>query len=115
MGGSKASTEGGKSDRLPRENEKAGTAKQESAKVRPRKPGVAERLTRDELGRVARADSKAGYAEYDCEGRYRRETEALARLKGEHPSLAIEPNPAREIGGGAEHLVEQDTNPARVF
>ncbi len=60
-------------------------------------------------------DAAAGYPEYDVEGRYNREAEALARLRNRHPWLAVQPNPGKEIGGGAEHLVEQAPDPARVL
>jgi hypothetical protein len=114
-GGSKGSTPEGKSGRLGEENEEDSATQREAAKVRPGDAGSAEKLTRDELGGVARADAAAGYPEYDAEGRYNRETEALGRLRKREPSLAVEPTPGKEIGGGAEHLVEQAADPSRVL
>jgi hypothetical protein len=114
-GSSKGSTPDGKSGRVSEENEQDSPFKRETAEASRGGPGDAEKLTRDELGRVARADAAAGRPEYDVEGRYNRETEALARLREREPSLAIEPNPEKEIGGGAEHLVELAPDPARVL
>ena len=114
-GGSKDSTPSPQSDKVKKENEQDSPSQRETAKDGPRGSGGAEKLTRDELGRVARADDEAGYPEYDVEGRYNRETEALARLRERNPSLAVEPTPGKEIGGGAEHLVEHAPDPARVM
>jgi hypothetical protein len=100
---------------LIQQNEQIGATQRETAEASPREPGGAEELARAELGKVARTDAEAGYPEYDVEGRYNRETQALSRLRARERSLAIEPDPEKEIGGGAEHLVERAPNPARVL
>jgi hypothetical protein len=97
------------------ENEQDGAPEQGAAEDHPGGWKGAEKLTRDELGRVARSDAAAGHPEYDVEGRYNREAEALGRLKARYPWLVLEPNPDRQIGGGAEHLVEQASDPSRVL
>jgi hypothetical protein len=114
-GVSKESTTGVKSDMVGKENEQDSTPERETTEDGPGGSGGAEKLTRDELGRVASADAATGHPEYDVEGRYNREAEALGRLREREPSLAVEPSPGREIRGGAEHLVEQAPDPARVL
>jgi hypothetical protein len=96
-------------------NEQNSTPEPETAGTGAAPTRSAEKLTRDELAGVARADAAAGYPEYDIAGRYNREVQALRRLTRREPSIVIEPCPARNIGGGAEHLVEQSYGPARVL
>ena len=97
------------------EDEQDSASKRETAPHGRGDAGIAEKLTRDELGRVARADAAAGYPEYEIEGRYNREVEALRRLRQREPSLAVEPAFDRLIGDGAEHLVEQSVDSSRVL
>jgi hypothetical protein len=63
-----------------KENEQVRTSKRETVEAGGSDSESARRITRDELGRVARADTEAGRSEYDVEGRYNREAEALTRL-----------------------------------
>ncbi len=114
-GGSKSSTPGRKSGKLREENAKTSTSERETIEVGSGESGSAEALTRAELGNLAGADAEASGREYDVEGRYDREAKALGGLRKRERHLALAPTPGKEIGGGAEHLVEQAPIPARVL
>ncbi len=114
-GSEKKSTREGKSGNLNPKNEQIGSPFRKTAQDRAGRFAGAEKLTRDELKRIARPDSGIP-PEFEIQSRYWREVDALGRLRESDPRLAIEPNPDREIGGGSEHLVEHlATDPARVL
>jgi hypothetical protein len=114
-GAGKESTPETKPDSVKPENEHDVSSKPGAIEDSAGRSPSAEKLTRDELGRVARADAADGHPEYHSEGRYHREAQALVRLRDREPSLAVEPDALRQVGAGGEHIVEHASDPSRVL